>query len=222
MSDPDPAQPAPKPKKPRKTPANKNTKLGTRTLDSTHVPGYLPPEIACQPPLAQRAFVLLCTKPGRSLASIAKELNLSRETLHRFSSTGRWARHLGHFLQQGTESLLDLAKEEAQRSRAHQLQANRLSEAAIDAALKDLVEFDDHGNPRLKPGATVQDVQRLQSARHTMVKTTMLLTGEDQAGRVAAAKAGATKIVLGNVEPVPVTVEAQVIASAVPGEEKSG
>lgn len=217
MSDSNPTDQEPKPKRKPGPPG----KLGTRRVKSTFVPGYLPPEIASQPALAQRAFVLLCTKPGRSMRSIAKELATSPSTLAGLSRAGRWDIHLAHFLQQGTESLLDLAKEEAQRSRAHQLQANRLSEAAIDAALKDLVEFDDHGNPRLKPGATVQDVQRLQSARHTMVKTTMLLTGEDQAGRVAAAKAGATKIVLGSVEPVPVTVEAQVIASAVPGEEKS-
>jgi len=213
-TEPSPAQKPPKPK--RRGP---NGKLGLRNTAPTHAPGYLPPEIACQPAIAQQAFVLLCRKPSRSLRSIAKELGVSHPTIGRLSLAGRWEYHLGQFFRERTANLIDLAKEEAHRSRAHQLQANRLSEAALDAAAKELVEFDEHGNPRLKPGATVQDVQRLQSARHTMVKTTMLLTGEDAAQRVAAARAGATKIVLGKVEPVPVTMEVPVVATEVREEE---
>jgi hypothetical protein len=76
------------------------------------------------------------------------------------------------------------------------LASNRLAEAVIDAALVDLIETDEHGNVRLKPGRTVADVQKLQAARQTHVKTTAMITGQEAAERRLTAAAGATKIVM--------------------------
>jgi hypothetical protein len=102
-----------------------------------------------------------------------------------------------------------MAKEEARRSRAVGLNNNRIFEGAIDASLQGLIEVDDEGNVKLKPGVQPADVEKLARARQTHVKTTQLLTGEAAAMQRSAAAAGATRIVLGgSVSPQPITIEA--------------
>ena len=171
-------------------------RLALRSDPNARPVGYLPPEITVQGPLACAAFAMLCAKPGRSLASIARELGTSKATLTRLNQSGRWATHLKLVMQQSTEILCIAAQQEARRSRAEMLATNRLAEASIDAALMDLVEVDEHGNPRLKPGKDIQDVQRLQQARQTHVKTTAMLTGTDLAERRSVAQAGAQKVIM--------------------------
>ena len=172
-------------------------------------PGYLPPEIAAQPFLAQRAFTLLLAKPGRSLSSIARELGTSASTLSRLSRAARWETHLASLMATSPESLVASARLEAHRSRAEMLASNRLAQGAVDAALAELVEVDEHGNVRLRPGKDVSDVQKLALARQTHVKTTQMLTGEDAAIRRHSAAAGAPKIIINTrdmvPEPVPVS-----------------
>lgn len=189
-------QPPEAPTKPKRTKQGTNKALWNRGDPSIRPPGYLPPEIAAQPALHRKAFVLLCARPSRSLASIARELGISKGTIHVWSHHARWATHLERFVEQSTESLAFAAHQEAQRSRAELLASNRLAEATIDAALVDLIETDEHGNVRLKPGKNVADVQKLQQARQTHVKTTAMITGTDVAHRAAVAAAGATRIVM--------------------------
>jgi hypothetical protein len=203
---------------PSATPASrqpKNRKLAFRTTATARPPGYLPSEVACQSPLAQHAFALLCAKPGRSLASIARELGACTSSIAAMARAGRWHLHLASFLQQSTEQIAQAAQQEAQRSRAELLASNRLAQGAVDAALADLIEVDEAGNVRLKPGRTVADVQRLQQARQTHAKTTAMITGQEAAERRQTAVAGATKVIMKIGALVPEALEREVKGTVV-------
>lgn len=214
-----------------------NRRLAHRAVNvPTRAPGFLPPDVALQCPFAQAAFIKLVDKPGRSLASVAREMGCHPRTLGEYAAAGNWAQHLSALLLNSPEAISVAAKQEACRSRAELLASNRLAQGAIDAALMDLLEIDEAGNVKLRPAqfvtdddgkpmrteegelivlrpaATVADVQKLQAARQLHVKTTAALTGEEAAIRKSVAAAGAPKITLNlrdrMPEPVPVDAHA--------------
>lgn len=188
-------------------------RLALQHLPGDDPPGSFPLEIRSQPPLAKAAYSLFIAKPGRSIASIARELGVSRFTIDKFAAAGRWAYHLRDRLTRNPEYLAILAAEEARRSRSAGLSNNRIFEGAIEASLQGLVEVDECGTVRLKPGVQPADVEKLARARQTHVKTTQLLTGEAAANSRASAAAGAARIILGApLQPVPITIEATEVA----------
>lgn len=115
-----------------------------------------------------------------------------------------------HSLDRSPEALAVAAQEEARRSRAAGLNSNRIFEGAVDAALKDLIEVDEHGNVRLRDGAQVADVEKVARARHTHIKTTQLLTGEAAAVAKSTAAAGAPRILLG-ASMLPQPIDAKIV-----------
>jgi hypothetical protein len=102
----------------------------------------IPPVVRCQGPLAIRAFLILLEKPGRSLRGIAKELGTSGHTLQRLRDAGDWVQQLARLAVSSPESLALAARHEAHRSRAASLAANPLDEAAMDAAMVEMVDGD--------------------------------------------------------------------------------
>ena len=195
----------------------RNRQIALAPVSHSRPPGYLPPEVGLQCPIAQRAFTLLLAKPGRSLSSIARELGTSPSTLSRLSRAGHWAAHLQNLLANSPESLVIAAKQEAQRSRAEMLASNPMRQATLDAAIKALIVVDEHGNATLRPGVEMREVAALQQAAANHVKTTMLLTGEEAAIKRAAAAASAPKIVINtrDMVPEPVPVAGSVVSHPV-------
>jgi hypothetical protein len=101
------------------------------------------------------------------------------------------------------------ARAEACRSRSASLGSNRIFEAAVSAALEGLIEVDEAGNVKLKPGVQPGDIEKISRARATHIKSTMLVTGEAAANSRASAAAGAPRIILGApLQPTPITLEA--------------
>lgn len=191
---------------------NPSNRLATQ-LTNARPPGFLPPAVAKQPALAQKAFIMQCHKPGRSLVSIAKELGTSAHTLHAYARSANWAQCIALVFTQDAEALHLEAKHEARRSRGELLASNALREGAMQAALEKMIELDDSGKVTLKPGVDIQDIQRLQMAMTNHLKVTMLLTGEEQSLRRGVAQASQAKIVIDmkNVVPEPIPVSGEVI-----------
>lgn len=184
--------------------------LSTRTTD-VRPPGFLPAAVAKQPALAQRAFVLLCAKPGRSIDSVAKELGTNRTTLYTYARSANWAQQMALVFSQDADALVHEAKHEARRSRGELLASNRIREGLLESATEKMFSVNEFGKIELNPGVDIQDVQRLQMAMANHLKVTMLLTGEEQALRRGVAQAAQAKVVINmrdiNPEPVPVSGE---------------
>ena len=184
-------------------------RLALQQLPGDDPPECLPLEVRTQPPLARAAYAMLLAKPGRTLTSISRELGVEANTIQRLARAGRWAYHIRDRLNRNPEHLAILAQEEARRSRAGCLANNRVFEEAVSSALANLVDIDEQGNVRLKPGVEPGDVEKVARARQTHVKTTQLLTGEAAAAQRSAAAAGAARIILGGaLQPTPITLEA--------------
>jgi hypothetical protein len=175
--------------------------------------GFLPPAVAKQSVICQKAFILLCAKPNRSLKSLAKEVGCAPVTLQIAARTADWTTQLALVFSRDAESLHEHAKHESQRSRAELLASNALNEGALQAALEQMTEVDEFGKVKLTPGYGILDIARLQQARMAHVKTTQIITGEEAAIRRGVAVAGAPKVVIDmkGVRPEPVPVSGEIV-----------
>ena len=174
------------------------------------VPLDLPPEIAAQCPIARQAFIMLLQSPSSSFASIARRIKTDRNNLTRWARAGRWRMHLIQRLNSSPETTAQLAQDEARASRVAELAANRLVRALLHSTMNNLADIDEDGCVTVRENVQVADVEKFIRARGNHIKTTMMLTGEDQQGRMAAATAGAARIMINTgsmmPEPVPITV----------------
>lgn len=203
-----------KPRDPSKPPHHSTTQLCNRPSPiEIH---SLPPDVRVQSALAQKGFALLISKPGRTLASIANALGVSRATVSQWSQAGRWSANARLILAQDVTSLVEQASQEAHRSRAAQLALNRQAEEVITAAFRNLVTVNESGQLELAPGVDLGDVARVTQARNVHLKTTAMITGEEAAQRTAAAAAGAAKVIIqaGSIRPEPVPVQGSVVSPA--------